>query len=62
MIVTWYITEIITVYGVNSNVVTNYSQFGNALKALDVLNVTLIHDDPGAIEQRCAQVLSGTVL
>jgi hypothetical protein len=30
------------------NVVTNYSQFGNALKVLDVLNVTRIYDDdPG---------------
>jgi len=46
--VSTYITEIITVYGVNSNMVTNYSLFGNALKALDVLNVTRIHDDdPG---------------
>jgi hypothetical protein len=33
------------VYGVNSNVVTNYSLFGKALEALDVLNVTRIHDD-----------------
>jgi hypothetical protein len=32
----------------NSNVVTNYCLFGNALEALDVLNVTRIHDDdPG---------------
>jgi hypothetical protein len=48
MIVAWWLTEIITVYGLNSNVVTNYSLCDNVLKALDVLNVTRIHDDdPG---------------
>lgn len=41
-----------TVYGVNSNVVTNYSLFDNALKALDVLNVTRVHDDDPGLSKR----------